>query len=567
MNVFMLLISLLIGLAYAGDGLDRRARLSEPTETTPATAESGNFDPLAHAIATFGDLNNYEATVPPQCYTKTAGTANPCYTCHTGYRAPNEMSDWELQEEYAFSDFAMTNRWYNLFKDRGNFLANTSDAEILAYVRQDNYTPLVQALKNHDDYEGYKPDLDLARGFDGDGFAKDGSRWRALRYKPFLGTFWPTNGSTDDVFIRLPAKFHSKDGRISRAVAKANFAVLEAVIAAGPKAGRTDQFRFTVEPIDETAVGVDLNRNGRLDKQITEIVGFPQTYLGDASDEKTRRYVYPKQVEFLHSVRYLDPDQPGMIATRMKELRYSRKVRYLDSWALSRAYESEYNEKEEGKLPQFYGSPMVGISNDFGWMLQGFIEDAQGRLRLQTQEEHQFCMGCHSAVGVTVDQTFTLARKAPGKAGWRYQNPVGMPDVPQQGNPTPEIALYFERVGGGDEFRANREVSARFFDEGRPRQAEIARAAPGGDKDITWLIAPSRERALNLNRAYREIVKEQSFHQGRDALLGPIDNVHRRIENGDTDLNRTGKVFKDGMLWLDWSQATQSPTTKPIPAH
>jgi hypothetical protein len=57
----------------------------------------------------------------------------------------------------------------------------------------------------------------------------------------------------------------------------------------------------------------------------------------------------------------------------------------------------------------------VGLLNDFGWQLQGFIEDAEGRLRLQTQEEHLFCMGCHSNIGVTVDQTFSFPRKVPGK--------------------------------------------------------------------------------------------------------------------------------------------------------
>ena len=31
-----------------------------------------------------------------------------------------------------------------------------------------------------------------------------GSDWRTVRYQPFPGAFWPTNGSTGDVFIRLP---------------------------------------------------------------------------------------------------------------------------------------------------------------------------------------------------------------------------------------------------------------------------------------------------------------------------------------------------------------------------
>ena len=36
---------------------------------------------------------------------------------------------------------------------------------------------------------GYEPDLDLAKGFDEQGFARDGSFWRAFRYHPFPGGF------------------------------------------------------------------------------------------------------------------------------------------------------------------------------------------------------------------------------------------------------------------------------------------------------------------------------------------------------------------------------------------
>ena len=47
--------------------------------------------------------------------------------------------------------------------------------------------------------------------FDNEGFDKDLKNnytgWRAFAYYPFLGTFWPTNGSTDDVLIRLPETF------------------------------------------------------------------------------------------------------------------------------------------------------------------------------------------------------------------------------------------------------------------------------------------------------------------------------------------------------------------------
>ena len=74
-------------------------------------------------------------------------------------------------------------------------------------------------------YPGFRPDLDFEQGFDVDGFARDGSGWRALRYKPFPGTFWPTNGSIDDVFIRLLEAFRTRDGEVDREVAKANLSI------------------------------------------------------------------------------------------------------------------------------------------------------------------------------------------------------------------------------------------------------------------------------------------------------------------------------------------------------
>jgi hypothetical protein len=460
-----------------------------------------------------------------------------------------------LQEEYAFSGFALTNRWSNLFKDRRAEAAKISDAQAISYIRQDNYTPLVRALKDNADYPGYRPDLDFEQGFDESGFARDGSGWRALRYKPFLGTFWPTNGNTDDVFIRLPAAF-SRDGqgRESREIAKLNYAILEAVICADPAllANRNGELAFEVEPVNEAAGNLDLDGNGRLG-MTTTVRGIPERFAGEAASIVPDRYKFPLGTEFLHSVRYVDPDAPGMIATRMKELRYSRKVRSYDGWGTLRAYEREFNEKSEGVLPFFAGGPEVGLVNSFGWQLQGFIEDEKGRLRLQTRQEHYFCMGCHSSVGVTVDQTFTLARKLPGKAGWRYQNIEGIKDAPQAGHAEPEILTYFTRVGGGDEFRANDEILQRFFPGGVLNESDVRKAAPGGTEDITYLVAPSRRRAIDLSKAYMALVRRQGFRFGRDTVLRPPQNVFPAIEgNGTTALGQADKVFTDGTLWLDW---------------
>ena len=185
----------------------------------PAVGEPP-FDPLAQALAAGSRVANREAPVPSMCYTKTAGVSNPCWTCHTGGVGNNVMADDSLQAEYAFSDVGLTNHWTNLFTDRTRAMASISDDEVLEYIREDNYTPLRAALRGRGGgYKGWVPDLDLARGFDAEGFARDGSGWRAVRYKPFLGTFWPTNGSTDDVYIRLPDAFRKDaSGRPSREV-------------------------------------------------------------------------------------------------------------------------------------------------------------------------------------------------------------------------------------------------------------------------------------------------------------------------------------------------------------
>lgn len=514
---------------------------------------SDTYDPLAKAIASIGQTRNFEASVPSQCYTKTDGEANPCWTCHTGSQGMNFQGDWELQEEYAFSDMAMTNHWTNLFKDRSEVIASISDVEMEAYIKMDNYTALREYLETAEDYPGYVPDLDLERGFDQQGFARDGSGWRAIRYKPFLGTFWPTNGNTDDVMMRLPLPFRSDAlTKPSQEIYKINLAILEAAITTNPWL-RSEEVEREVEPVSELVAGLDLNGDGRLSESVTWIRGLPSHYVGAAKNIPVTRYLFPKGTEFLHTVRYVDMDNPSLLSTRLKELRYSRKVQMLDTWAISRNYEKEGNEKDDGKLPVYTGSPLVGLRNNFGWQLQGFIEDAQGRLRLQTEEEHRFCMGCHSAVGVTVDQTFTLARKVPGAEGWRYQYLAGIPDVPQLGHDKPEYLTYFERVTGGDEFRANDEILERFFPGGTLDEEEVLRAAPGGDKDITYLITPSRERAALLNKAYMALVREQTFDLGRDTIISPPANVHKHIENAPTDLSEVDKIFLDGTLWLDWN--------------
>ncbi|TXH05575.1 MAG: hypothetical protein E6R07_01840 [Nevskiaceae bacterium] len=518
----------------------------------------GGYDPLATARAKGLRKLNPDANVPPQCYTKTDGLSNPCWACHTSPNGINYADDHRLQESYAFTDEGQTNHWTNLFVDRSARIAAISDDAALAYVRQDNYTPLRVAVADRTEYKGWKPDFDLMRGFDAAGFAIDGSWWRAYRYKPFLGTFWPTNGSTDDVIIRLPPAFYTDaDGKPSREIYKINLAILEAAMAVPDTTGATAIVR-AVEPVSEDLAKLDLNGDGHIGGSVTVIRGLPAHYVtydagGKATDVPVMRWQYPLGTEFLHTVRYLDPDAPNLMSTRLKEVRYMVKQRLLSDDEVRSLYAAEAREDAKGVRPAFGGNALRGLHNNFGWQLNAFIEDGLGRLRVQTYEEHHFCMGCHTSLGVTVDQTFSFARKPPGAAGWGHQALAGQQDTAQAGQPGPEILTYLRRVGAGDEFRANTEMLARFFPGGVLDEATVRRAAPGGPDDLTQLLVPSRARALALDKAYMTLVADQTFEKGRDAVITPPANVHTFIEkDSDTGLKAGVGTFSDGRLWLQW---------------
>ncbi len=521
------LVGLLVG---CGDRDDAPARV--PSSAAPVlTVERRGPDPRAVARLRT-EIVNLDAAVPPYCYAATDGGANPCATCHTAGRGRNLLDDADLQGSYAFADSARVNPWHNLFVDRRGEVAAIADADLLARIREDHYRPLVAALAAAGpDYPGFRPDLDLADGFDGEGFARDGSGWRAVRYQPVPGHGWPTNGSYGDAFIRLPTAFTHAAGAPDRALARLNYALVEAAVTAGD--GPIDR---AVEPVDERLLGVDLDGDGVVGAAATRIRRLPARYAGAAATEAVIPGALPRGTELLHTVRYVDPDAPDLAARRLKELRYARKLEVLDGWGLARAYGEAADEKSEGVVPVRQGSPEAGYLNGYGWQLQGFIEDAAGHLRLQTAEEHAYCLGCHGGLGATVDHTFAIARKVPGADGWRPQDLRGLRDRPAGAAPMPEAAAYLARVGGGDDFRANREMLARFFPDGVLARAAVARAAVGGDRDLAWLAAPSRARALALGKAYLAIVREQSFTRGRDAVLAPITRAHREIVVDDTGL-------------------------------
>ncbi len=474
-------------------------------------------------------LHNREAPIPSQCYTKTEGHHNPCYTCHQSYNdgRANVQNDGDLQGDYAFSWLGVKNHWINLFKDRSPQVSNISDTEILNYIAEDNYTPLKTLLESDAKWKGYIPDLDnyqsTADAFDSQGMAKDNSGWVAFNYKPLPSTFWPTNGSTDDVLIRLPEIFRSSscgNKTESRDVYFVNLALLEASIK------RLET--ISVPEIDENEVCIDLNNDGVL-SNITEITALPENYVGQASTVKRHDSLYPLGTEFLHSVRYVGVTETGNIYTapRMKELRYMKKTHFYNKGELAGAYELEAIDKDDEIIPT-YNNTGYGLLNSFGWLVLGFIEDKKGDLRQQTHEENKFCMGCHSTIGTTIDQSFAFPRKVTGSKGWGYINIKGMQDAPSLGEAKGEILTYLQRAGGGSEFRSNEEMLQRWYNaDGSVKEEEIKAA------DVYTLITPSRQRALTLNKAYKVIVDEQSFIYGRDAIVTPPEHIY---DNVPTDI-------------------------------
>ncbi len=529
----------IFGLVFGGG-------CKEP-EGAAQDAPPRQFEPVAYPSFMRGRTRNREPTIASQCYADVRDGSNSCWTCHTIGTDPHTLVDVQLQSEYRFSDAGRQNAWGNLFADRRAEIAAIADDEILKYIRTDNLTALRESLRIQDDFPGFVPDIDFDKGFDEEGYAADGSGYRALRYKPFPGAFWPTNGSIGEVFVRLPKRFRSDaEGRPSRAVENVNWAILEAAMTA-PPGTPTAQLVRNVGPIQEETAGVDLDGNGKVGGEITQIRGLPATYVGKAHPHPVRRYVLPLGIEFLHPVRYIDPDAPRLAARRIKELRYIRKVEELDGWALEAAYQAEANEKEEGHLPVFRGGPDVGLRNAFGFQIQAFIEDARGQLRLQTEDEHKACMGCHGAVGVAIDHTFSLARKVPGREGWRLQDLKGMADAPQVGHADPEVLTYFKRVQAGDDFHANQEMLGRFFPQGVLDEAKVRSA-----KDLADLLYPSRERALLLDKAYLALVRTQLFDLGRDPTIGPVPRARDHISEPRTGLAEKNKTYLDGRLHLSW---------------
>jgi hypothetical protein len=526
--------------------------------------DNGNDPSVTYPVDSSVDLtditvSNRTVYITSQCYTKTkdsdGGIHNPCFTCHFAPDKPNFLDDSALQVELPFPQRALTNPFDNLFEDRTARIAAISDQEILDYVGTDNYkatdgTIMLAALlsgelpKNWDIdgdrlWEGYIPDCHF--NFDNEGFDIDPTGgytgWRAFGYYPFLGTFWPTNGSTDDVLIRLDSPFREdENGDFDLDVYKLNLSIVEALVK---------QRDITISSVDEARFQIDLNDNGVFD-QATTIVhksannGTDMSYAGrarllqQAGELQIASGLYPVGTEFLHSVRYLQPNDDGGIslANRMKELRYARKETWYTYGELWQVAVREANERtlNEDAVRAIVGDLERGM-RDQGWRYQGFIEDRNGNLRPQSQEENFFCTGCHFGTGATMDTVFSFTRKFGNDSfqkGWYHWSQKGLVGIaePIREDGEFEYTHYLQQNGAGDEFRGNDEVMDRFFNaDGSLVNSEIEAL----HNDISLLLFPSRERALQLNKAYRTIVEDQDFYLGRDANIAPVENVHQSL--------------------------------------
>ncbi|UPT78092.1 hypothetical protein MN086_02855 [Sulfurovum sp. XGS-02] len=503
-------------------------------------------------------MNTRGSYITSMCYTKTIDQTtntvfNPCYSCHTKGKIPNYYNDTNLQMEYNFPAEVMKNPFMNLFKDRSTKVAFMTDSATLAYVRQSNYLnhegEILPTQELPIEWKGYRPDCYFH--FDDDGFDKDPegkyTGWRAFRYYPFLGTFWPTNGSTDDVLIRLDTIFRQDEkNTFSKKIYSLNLAIVEALI----------KQKEIVLPstIDEKVYGVDLNSNGLLDTafsispMVESYVGLAKLYLGE-NKVHLAQGLFPENTEFLHSVRYIDWDDDKeqiALSARMKELRYAKKYAWKRYGEIERAAQSEFLEalaldNSTATMAFFKGNYEEGLRNEIGWVYQGFIENKSGILRPQTHEETIACMGCHSHLGATTDSTFAFARKFEGSKkdendyGWNHWSQKGLDGVKEplveylNDGKQYEYSFYLQNNHSANEFRDNDEVQRKFFDANGSIKKDILKAL---NDDITLLLFPSKERALSLNKGYKAIVEEQSYIYGRDTHIKPLKHLYKVIKEG-----------------------------------
>lgn len=621
----------LLGLALAGcDGGDPALGSAEAAAEAKPDFLKGDFrSPLT--------FSNPYAHIPAQCYIETSrGAQNVCLFCHTNgvYKAglgnnfPQAGAEprlGNLQLEYSFTPISpftaspSRNPWENTLtpeKLREAVAALGGDPQtwdMETYIREDNWRAAFARRPGdprHWDggggdapfrlFPGLDP-ADLPADPDGfvrsaaprNGFFKDESGrwitgWRAVNFMPY-GIFTPVTGSVSGIYVRLPPPFMQReDGAFDLEVYRRNLEVLERAI----------QDRLRPE-------------DGAI-------------YQGAAQTMPVERGLYPVGTEFAHPLHYVDVaadgrDQtvslyPGMRARRVKE------VRYMAKWKAFQPSQFRPGLKEEGA--PVYGNDAQGwVDNGVGWYLAGFIEDAGGALRPQNREELTQCIGCHSGIattefpqftsgaGNTVDSTWALPRKFPGKPGWREMDYLGywiqadakasaasgqarLGDPLNRGLNKGEFRHFLDSVVGislyGDmpaaierflteaiqpargysaAWPALNTASAAGFQQAQAARQRLLRELTARGDYLTAegairgeLLYPPKDDALAAARRYRQVVATQRYIKGKDVFAEtPVTYRYFRQEEGFA--HQDGRPYQLGEVITDRPVDLENPAS------
>ncbi len=446
-GVFLVLSSSVIFVACGGGGGGSAAQPDTPAPEPSVAALIGD-------TIDRGTFANPHAHIPAQCYIETShGAQNACLFCHTDGVANLKLGNnnpmaganpnvGNLQADYAFGvvnyPFVVNSSitpWINTLQPE--VLRAAVDAagiqpeswDMQAYIRQDNWRAAFAqrpgSVKDWDPkinsawrlFPALSPD-DLPAKTDGfvrsaqeqRGFFNDGqgwnTGWRAVNFMPY-GIFTPLAGSVSGIYIRLPDSFMKN------------------------QAGQFDLTTYKTN--------LDL-----VERNIQDRLQGQTHFVGAASAVALVRGQYPLGTEFAHPLHYVDVQAdgsdvsvspfPGTRARRVKEIRWMVKAQewHPDEFGLGL--------KDEG-APVYASRDQGWIENGVGWILGGWIENANGDLRPQTPSELTQCVGCHSGnvrqsevgqnptytsgVGNTIDSTWAMARKFAGDAGWKEMNYLG----------------------------------------------------------------------------------------------------------------------------------------------
>ncbi|MBN2032494.1 MAG: hypothetical protein JW836_04395 [Deltaproteobacteria bacterium] len=579
----------------------------------------GPFDFLKRTGSAYKPSYNEEPSIPAQCWVETGyGTQNACLYCHTDYLASKRHGNaFPLAEDQILYSFPTPN--LNRVLWRNTIFPHEIDERLLkegipvpdlhdvSYIRQDNWLqafrrarpekadgwinessknfvlfPALDPMHLFPENER-NPTSDGTHGYiDKEGFVRDEKAqrtgWRAVNFFPY-GIFTPLSGSVSGIYIRLPDAYRTAGRKPSPETYKKNLELLEKNIK---------------------------NRS------------FKEThYLGDASDIRIERGFFPVGTEFAHPLHYVDRNGDGESGTKIDGVLETRKktyefpgtrskrlkeMRYMYKWK-----EVGVDDINEEAHPEDYVVGKEGqgwVYNNAGWLLAGFIEDRQSRLRPQTTEEMMQCIGCHGKVGNTVDSVWSFQRKLPGDKGWREMDYGGydskkplqskLMDYVHESSGMGERGFFYHVVVGADlygvmpgevadELRAfaagkaasldlKQDVSAIFDDEKLKRMGKSLRKdhLQERQKVMRAFVADSGylkhdEKTGNLYvkanllypyevtmkrniQLYRKIVLDQSFNLGKDVFGSEKEHVPFTFRSDGTTRDAEGKIIPVGEI-------------------